>query len=145
MNTALKNFIFYIVIAGEDKNDHLFLRNAIYRFLPQAIVESIYEPLEMLHSINKSVPAPHLIFLDLNMIKEGGKEMLRLMREAQLLRQIPMVVLTDHKQSFTRNDLARFGANEFYSKPYHMKAFDQIVADLGQKLSISISSQNNKA
>ncbi|MDI1355156.1 MAG: response regulator [bacterium] len=145
MNTTLKNFVVYVVIAGKDKSDHVHLRNAIYRYLPQAIVESLYEPLETRNFFKKNSPSPHLIFLGLDMIKSGGKDLLNLFRDSETLTQVPMVILTESMQRFTRNDLIRFGANDFYSKPYQPDAFDKIVANISTKLGLLVAPKVNRA
>ena len=145
MKSSLHNIIFYVIIAGDDQTDHVFLRKAMNKLVPQAIVESLYEPGETITFLQKHSPVPHLIFLDQNMIARGGSRMLQLIRDTEEFKHVPVIILTEDKLHFTKNDLVRYGADEFYPKPYHAKTLDQIVSDLRERWFSSMFNQRNSA
>ena len=101
MNPGLKKAVFYIVIAGDDHTDHVFLRKAMNKLVPQAIVESLYETHETVTFLKNHQQHPHLIFLDQNMVNAGDEGMIKLIRSTEDLKEVPVIILTDKKKIFT--------------------------------------------
>jgi two-component system, chemotaxis family, response regulator Rcp1 len=76
------------------------------------------------------MPRPSLMFLDLNMPRKDGREVLREVKEDPELRRIPVVVMTS---SQTEEDIARaydHHANCYVRKPIDFDQFHQVVKDL---------------
>jgi len=72
-------------------------------------------------------PAPDLIFLDLNLPKVDGREVLREVKDDPVLRKIPVVVLTSSQAD---EDIVRtydLHANCFVSKPLDLDQFTTVV------------------
>ena len=72
-------------------------------------------------------PRPDLLFLDLNLPRLDGREVLALIKSDESLRQIPVVILTT---SDAEEDVIRsydLHANAFVTKPVDFKAFIDIV------------------
>ncbi len=72
-------------------------------------------------------PRPDLIFLDLNLPRLDGREVLALIKSDEALRQIPVVILTT---SDAEEDIARsydLHANAFVTKPVDFAAFIDVV------------------
>ncbi|PYP82523.1 MAG: response regulator [Blastocatellia bacterium AA13] len=70
---------------------------------------------------------PDLILLDLNLPKKDGRQVLREIKAEELLRRIPVVILTssDAEQDILKSyDL---GANCYVTKPVGLSAFQSIV------------------
>ncbi len=75
-------------------------------------------------------PRPNLIFLDLNMPKKDGREVLRDVKADPDLRRIPVVVMTS---SQAEEDVARAydqHANCYIRKPIDFLQFHQVVKEL---------------
>lgn len=75
----------------------------------------------------EEVPRPDLIFLDLNLPRLDGREVLAIIKGDEGLRQIPVVVLTT---SSIDQDVARsydLHANAFVTKPVDLDAFMAVV------------------
>ena len=73
---------------------------------------------------------PDLILLDLNMPKMGGKEVLKVIKEDQNLKRIPVVVLTT---SEAEKDIAMtydLHANCYITKPVDMMQFIDVVKSI---------------
>jgi two-component system response regulator len=76
-------------------------------------------------------PRPDLIFLDLNLPRLGGHEVLTLVRQNEWLRHIPVLVLTT---SSSNDDVTRSylgGANAFITKPPDIEAYFRAVRSAG--------------
>ena len=68
-------------------------------------------------------PRPDLIFLDLNLPRMDGREVLALVKSDESLRSIPLVVLTT---SDSQDDIARsydLHANAYVTKPVGLESF----------------------
>ena len=73
---------------------------------------------------------PDLILLDLNMPKLDGREVLKLIREDEGLKYIPVVVLTT--SSHDRDILESYGlaANNYIVKPVDLHCFFEVVKQI---------------
>ena len=87
------------------------------------------EAMQFLHrqgSFSK-VPLPDLILLDLNLPKKDGREVLAEIKEDQILKHIPVVVLTTSKAD---EDIVRtynLHANAYITKPVDLNRFVEIM------------------
>jgi two-component system, chemotaxis family, response regulator Rcp1 len=75
-------------------------------------------------------PRPSLIFLDLNMPRKDGREVLREVKSDPDLRRIPVIVMTS---SQTEEDIARaydHHANCYVRKPIDFDQFHQVIKTL---------------
>jgi len=78
-----------------------------------------------------SSPRPHLVLLDLRLPRVDGLEVLKAIKEAEALRQVPVVVLTT---SEAERDVARayeYHANSYLVKPVGYEDFGELMNDLG--------------
>jgi len=90
------------------------------------------EALAFLHRQGKyaGAPRPSLMFLDLNMPRKDGREVLREVKADPELRRIPVVVMTS---SQTEEDIARAydqHANCYVRKPIDFDQFHQVIKTL---------------
>jgi len=72
-------------------------------------------------------PTPDLVFLDLNLPKKDGREVLAEMKEEEVLKRIPVVVLTTSK---AEEDIVRSydsHANCYVTKPVDMVQFINVI------------------
>jgi CheY-like chemotaxis protein len=123
----------YILVVDDDHDDQFFLRRAISQIIPQAIIESLYDGSEAMAYLDRCAALPHLIFLDLNMIKLSGKVTMSLIRQNASLNKVPVVILTTSKNESEKEELLRLGANDFYTKPYDTKDLMRIVTEVKSK------------
>jgi CheY-like chemotaxis protein len=75
-------------------------------------------------------PRPDLVLLDLRLPKIDGLEVLRIIKEHEDLRELPVVILTT---SDAENDITRaynLRANSYLVKPVDFDAFSKMMRDL---------------
>lgn len=80
----------------------------------------------------KSAPTPDLIILDLNLPKVHGKDVLKKIKEDEITKKIPVVILTSSK---AEEDIIRtyeLHANSYITKPLDFDQFIEIVKELNQ-------------
>jgi two-component system, chemotaxis family, response regulator Rcp1 len=104
--------------------------NKIYNSLH--IVKDGVEAMEFLHQEGKfaDVPIPDLIFLDLNLPKKDGREVLAEIKSDNRLKQIPVVIMT---MSQSEEDIMRsykLHANCYVTKPIDLDQFVKVVESI---------------
>jgi CheY-like chemotaxis protein len=99
------------------------------------IVENGQDALDYLHRTGAfappaEAPRPDLIFLDLNLPKIDGRQVLTQIKNDPDLRVIPVVVLTTSSAEDDVMRSYRLGVNSFVTKPVEAKDFVQTLLDL---------------
>jgi chemotaxis family two-component system response regulator Rcp1 len=77
-----------------------------------------------------SVPRPDLIFLDLNLPKKDGREVLTEIKESPTLRSIPVVILTTSASEADILRSYRLHANCYITKPVGLNGFLEIIKSI---------------
>jgi two-component system response regulator len=74
---------------------------------------------------------PQLVLLDINLPKLSGIQVLRRMRENQVTRMVPVVMLTTSEQDEDVVESYSSGANSYVQKPIDFEEFTEAVKQLG--------------
>jgi chemotaxis family two-component system response regulator Rcp1 len=75
-------------------------------------------------------PRPHLILLDLNLPKMDGREVLAHIKEDELLKTIPTVILTTSEAEGDILTSYKLQANCYLTKPVQLDEFEAIVRSI---------------
>ena len=75
---------------------------------------------------------PNLILLDINLPKLSGLEVLKRIRENDVTRFVPVVMLTTSDETQDVVTGYRLGSNSYIKKPVNFKIFSSVINDLGQ-------------
>ena len=75
---------------------------------------------------------PKVIFLDLNLPKIGGLDLLRAIRANPVTVNIPVVILTSSNEEMDILSSYNLGANSYVRKPVAFKQFMKVVQQLGE-------------
>jgi two-component system, chemotaxis family, response regulator Rcp1 len=70
---------------------------------------------------------PTLILLDLNLPRKDGRQVLAVLKTHDLLRRIPVVVLSSSESDFDITNCYELGANCYVTKPVDLQTFRSIV------------------
>lgn len=73
---------------------------------------------------------PALIFLDRNMPKMDGMQVLRLLKANFVYRHIPVVIFSNSRAALDKSEAYQLGANFFITKPPHIKDLRKLIEDL---------------
>ncbi len=128
------------ILLVEDNPDHAEL--AIRNLDDAKIVNKVHhvqdgqEALDFLYNRGQyadcaAYPRPHLVLLDLRLPKVDGLEVLKEIKSSDLLKTIPVVILTT---SSAERDLAmayEHHANSYVTKPVDFETFSSLLQDLG--------------
>ena len=131
----------FILIAEDDADDRFLLKAAFEEngFNDELhFVENGVEVLDYLHKIagNVGLPGgqpvevkmPRFILLDLNMPKKDGREVLKEIKQNNLLKKIPVIIFstTNNEQEMRR--CYELGANSYITKPNSFENLIKTVA-----------------
>jgi chemotaxis family two-component system response regulator Rcp1 len=78
----------------------------------------------------ENVPRPHVVFLDLNLPRKSGHEVLTFIKSDQRFKSIPVVILTSSK---AESDILRsydHYANCYVTKPVDLDKFMQVIRSI---------------
>lgn len=129
-----------ILIADDDAEDRMLIHEALEesRLKNQVqFVENGEELMDYLQNRNRfsdkeKFPTPGLILLDLNMPKKDGREALKEIKSDDMLKLIPIVVLTTSK---AEEDVLRtydLGVSSFITKPVTFSSLVDVMKTLSK-------------
>lgn len=74
---------------------------------------------------------PHLILLDIKLPRVNGIEVLRRIRNSQMTRFVPVVMLTTSDEDQDRRQCYELNANSFIRKPVNFDSFVELIRNVG--------------
>ena len=117
-----------ILLVEDDRVDAMTVKRAfkeIHITNPLEIVGNGAEALSFLR--NSENKKPCIILLDLNMPKMNGIEFLRIVKQDEKLRRIPVVVLTTSEEEQDKVESFDLGVAGYMLKPVDYKKFVEVV------------------
>ncbi len=135
MNMASESAAINILLVEDDPGDVLITREALSaaKILHNlAVVDNGEEAVSYLRNAGqyRDAARPDLVLLDLNLPRLDGREVLALIKADDVLRRIPVVVLTT---SNSEEDVLRsydLHANAYVTKPVDFEAFMAVVRQI---------------
>lgn len=128
------------VLLVEDNDDHaeLIIRQLADHRVANKLIRLTdgQEALDYLHRQGKyadpeSSPRPHVIFLDLRLPRVDGLEVLKILKESEDLRVIPIVILTTSESERDVASAYLNHVNSYVVKPVDFQKFRKLMDDLG--------------
>jgi CheY-like chemotaxis protein len=125
---------FSILIAEDDPDDRFLLKKAFEENKAEetiAFVENGIKALQFLKKIRDANHVfPNLIILDLNMPFRDGKEVLREIKEDNVLKRIPVLVLSTSSNEAIIDKCYELGANTYIVKPLSFERLLKVVEQI---------------
>lgn len=72
---------------------------------------------KLLTALKNPPPNPHFVFLDLNMPGKNGFEVLKEIKESEMLKDTPVIILSTSSDNTTIKETQRLGADYYITKP----------------------------
>lgn len=131
----MNSHIIDILIADDNDDDVVMMRktfsqckllNVIH------VVENGDEVLPFLRGEDRGggAPLPGMLFLDLNMPRKNGFEVLKEIKDDPVLKHLPVVILTSSAREEDIIKSYSYGACTFITKPVGLEKFWQVVRQL---------------
>ncbi len=128
-----------VLMADDDPEDILLIRDAIKEVAPTITFKSVTDGQGLMDYLSFAVdrtgsaknPCPELIFLDLNMPKKSGFEVLNEIKNNPGLRGIPVVIFSTSSSEQDIDLSYQMGANTFIPKP---QTYEELLTVMSQAL-----------
>lgn len=110
-----------IFLADDDEDDRLIFEEAISEISEVIRLVKAQDGLKLLQMLTESIKLPDIIFLDLNMPFQSGKETLKAIRANKQYHQIPVVIYSTSSNPADIEETFQSGGSLYLEKPYSMK------------------------
>ncbi|MFN7312282.1 MAG: response regulator [Bacteroidota bacterium] len=139
MSTSILSKSVTILIAEDDEEDRMLTADAMRESRIKNSIDFVEDgEVLMDYLLNRGeyadkakYPAPGIILLDLNMPRKDGREALREIKSHDMLKRIPVVILTTSK---AEEDIIRsydLGVNSFITKPVTFEGLIKVMSAIG--------------
>jgi CheY-like chemotaxis protein len=128
----------HLLLIDDDEDDLYFFQQALKEInIPVNLSSNTDSVVALKQLREKTIDVPDLIFLDLNMPKVGGMELLAAIKKIHHLADVPIIICST-SESYKEKDIARkMGASYFLSKPAQL---DKLCQGLNKIFSMAWSS-----
>ncbi len=123
-----------ILLVEDNEGDVLLTREAFEEINPRAeinVVQDGRSAVDYLENcIQKQSELPELVLLDINLPKMDGHEVLCVIKNSKLMRNIPVIMLTT---SSSKNDVSKAYANFancYITKPHDVNDFFEVIGHI---------------
>lgn len=140
MNDNSKKY-FKILLVEDNPADISLTKEALNKNDVITEVYVVHNGVETLHFLEKKT-RPDLIFLDLNLPKMTGLEVLKEIKEHEEYRRIPVVILTISANEEDLKKAYDLHANCYVNKPLEIKEFYEIMKSITDFFFITVRLSN---
>ena len=116
--------IFYI---DDDADDRLLFEEALSEVDVNTELTAIEDSDELLHLLENPPPTPNLIFIDLNMPRKNGYQLLEEIKSNKSYQQFPVLILTTSAENNVIESARSLGADAFITKPSNFNSLKKIL------------------
>lgn len=123
-----------ILLVEDNEGDVLLTREAFEEINPNAEINVVYDGRSAVdyleNCIQQQSELPELVLLDINLPKMDGHEVLCVIKNSKLMRNIPVIMLTT---SSSKNDVSKAYANFancYITKPHDINDFFEVISHI---------------
>jgi CheY-like chemotaxis protein len=126
-----------VLLVEDDKVDVMTVKRALSDLKITNPLVVKYNGLEALEYLKQTAEYPCIVLLDLNMPKMNGIEFLEVVKKDDLLRKIPVVVLTTSNAEKDKTESFNLSVAGYMLKPVDYKQFVEVIKDINLYWTIS--------
>ena len=127
-----KTLTFFLV--DDDIDDVSLFQEMLTEVDPSIKFTHANDGQEALDQLLSKSTKPDLIFLDLNMPRMDGKQCLKLIKQAELLKEIPVIMYTTSSRSQDIEETMLHGAVCFITKPSSIRELESILTSIAESM-----------
>jgi len=121
----------FLVLVEDNPADQRLLLRALKRAGIDVRVVVLQDGLEAVDYLKELArPLPAVVFLDINLPRLDGLEVVKRLREMDRTKRLPVVMLTTSDEVSDVERSYAYGANSFVRKPIDSEEFDGVVKQL---------------
>lgn len=120
-----------VFLIDDDEDDHLFFGIGLSEFDPT--IEILYDKdseTALRRLSEKMQPLPDIVFLDWNMPKLSGRQLLGAIRANGRYNEVPVIIFTTSSSTQDKDEAKELGASYFLSKPSSLYELKQNLQDI---------------
>lgn len=120
-----------VFLIDDDEDDHLFFGIGLNEFDPS--IEILYDndsETALRRLTEKRDLLADIVFLDWNMPKLSGRQLLGAIRTNILYKEVPIIVFTTSSSSVDKDEAKELGASFFLSKPSSLHELKRNLKDI---------------
>jgi CheY-like chemotaxis protein len=106
-----------IVLVDDDRDDHEIFRSACMQVDHRTNVLGFENGDQAIRNLSVMQALPYVIFLDLNMPRQNGVDVLEKLKDSAQLKSVPVVIYSTSFDSQVREKCSSLGAIEIMEKP----------------------------
>jgi CheY-like chemotaxis protein len=108
----------HILLADDDDDDRMLFQEALREVSQDTQLTMAIDGEQLMEVLDALLPArPTVLFLDLNMPRKNGFACLEELRQREVFKDMPIVVMSTSDDAATIDMLHRSGASHYISKP----------------------------
>ena|SRR5579883_2931726 len=120
----------HILVIEDNKADVFLIREAIREAQLEVELHVVHDGDKAIRFLadagSDGVPCPDLVILDINLPRKSGDEVLEQMRSMPKCAAAPVIVVTSSSSDQDRREMARLGADAYFSKSSEYDEFMQL-------------------
>jgi len=123
----------YILLADDDTDDCMFFANALEELKVPFKLKTVFDGEQLMNFLENKDNLPDIIFLDMNMPCKNGFECLVEIRQSELYKMIPVIIISTSLDENIIKLLHENGAFFYIKKPSlfaHLKKLMSMVINL---------------
>lgn len=121
-----------VFLVDDDQDDRMIFRLIFQEYQVKRELIEMSDGIQFMEYLDTchrdQIPA--LIFLDKNMPRMDGMQVLQLLKANFVYRHIPVVILSNSRATLDKSEAYRMGANFFITKPSHITDLRKMIEDL---------------
>jgi CheY-like chemotaxis protein len=140
-----------ILMADDDADDRHLFSLAFKEAFPgsgyaEQVLEFVRDGIELLDYLrnNTGKTLPDLIFLDLNMPRKNGRDVLKEIKLDRQLKNIPIVIMTTSQSEDDRSFCLKNGACNYIEKPFDFYKWPGIIKNICESIKSNLSGIEQK-
>lgn len=121
---------FNVFVIDDDEDDQMLIQAAFQQDSGRYKLQFVSDGTATLANMDRSLPVPDLILLDLNMPLINGFEVLQQLKRSPAYCRVPVVILTtsDHQKDIDK--AYELGASSFITKPIDHQSLIDLAAQI---------------
>src|ERR1700722_8304646 len=119
-----------LLLADDDKDDCLFFKDALDELPITAKLTTVHDGEQLMQLLEKEKfepPPPHVLFLDLNMPRKNGFEVLSELKRDEILKHLPVIIFSTSYEQDVANLLYKKGAHYYIRKPAEFAQLKKVI------------------
>src|ERR1035437_8839540 len=119
-----------LLLADDDKDDCLFFKEALDELPITAKLTTVHDGEELMRLLEEEKfepPPPHVLFLDLNMPRKNGFEVLSELKLDEKLKKLPVIIFSTSYEPDVANLLYKKGAHYYIRKPADFSQLKKVI------------------